>query len=427
MTSEKLPLNVAIIGCGGYAGYLIDRLEEVADTCRLVAVATRDPDSDTAQKIRAKGIAVYGNVDEMLRMLSPDECPAVIVPTSIDSHIGYAQKIVTQGFHVLLEKPPVAVIQDLEKLIELQNSSGKFIAVNFQYLFNPMTQSLKRRLQAGEFGAVRSVRARAVWCRPEAYFTRSCWCGKLQIDGRWVLDGTIGNPLAHLLAEALYLASTEPGMARPVRIKSELYHANAIDSEDTSCLRIKTANGATVFYCSSLCSNNTDSSNEPVFCDIHTERAVIELIDYYKVKITWNDGRVEEAETPGNNKHQDRQIMLKSLAQSLVKNEKPIITVEECRSYVTSWNGAFESFGAPVCLPKEAVDLFGSASRTVRCIRGIEELVQQACREEKLFFELGVNWACSGVEVDLTEYNRFPSNCETFIDMTEGETVSILR
>jgi len=225
------------------------------------------------------------------------------------------------------------------------------------------------------------------------------------VDGRWVLDGTIGNPLAHLLAESLYLATPAAGMATPTRVQAELYHGNIIESEDTSCLRIETKEGVPVFYCASLCSREMT----PMFCEIETEKADICLTDYFQLKIQWKDGRTEEAETPGNDNDQDRLIMLEALVTSLANKERPLITVEESRPYMLAWNGAFESFGTPAAIPESAIAAEINEMGPVRCISGFLEMAKNASCEMKLFSELGVDWASSGKPVDLIDYTQFPS------------------
>ena len=393
-----------MIGCGGYAAYLIERLAELPEVCELLAVTTPYPDDPSAQACRAKGIPVYNSADELMENISPKTCHAVLIPTSIDSHYEYACKAVKHGFHVLLEKPPVATIQDLDRLIDLQRESGKFIAVNFQHLYSATTQQLKGKLANGEFGAIRSVKAHALWQRSESYFSRSCWSGRLQINGRWVLDGTIGNPLAHLLAEALYLASPEPGMARPIRVESELYHANDIESDDTSTVRLATETGVSVFYCASLCGEK----NRPILCEIETDRATIRFHDHHRADILYRDGREEILENPSHDDHTDRRRMLAAVARKLLRAERPMITVEECRPYILALNGAFESAGRPAVVAG-AIGKKETEHGTVRCINGIEELSLKAVQRQQLFSELGVEWAKPGISIDLNGYNRFPS------------------
>lgn len=402
---NKQPLNVAIIGCGGYAGYLIDRLAELPEEWRLVAVTTRNPDNSVAKACYAKGIVVYSGADELLKNLSSVNCPVIIVPTSIESHCGYAKQMVDRGFHVLLEKPPVATVQDLDRLIELQHSSGRFISVNFQMLFSPLTQRLKMRIANGEFGEIKNVRAHALMMRPESYFARSYWSGCLEIDRQWVLDGTVGNPLAHLLAEALYLATSEPGMAIPAEIQAELYHANKIESEDTSCLRLKTTEGVPVVFIGSLCF----SGSSPLLCEIETERAVIRLFDYFRAEIAWKDGRIERDEMPKEDIHLPSRAMFKAVAGKLTKNEKPLITVDECRPYMLAWNGAFESFGIPAPVSFDAVYTEQTEHGTTRCIRNLQAVTEEAIKQKRLFSELGIEWAEPGQTVQLVDYSRFPS------------------
>ena len=416
MNSGNNILKLAMIGCGGYAGYLIDRLAELPEVCELLAVTTPDPDDSSAQACRAKGLPVYNSADELLDNVSPETCHAILVPTSIDSHYEYACKAVERGFHVLLEKPPVSTIQDLDRLIELQRKSGRFIAVNFQHLYSFATRRLKARLAAGEFGTIRSVRAHALWQRPESYFSRSFWSGRIRVNGKWVLDGTIGNPLAHLMAEALWLASPVPGMAVPIRVEAELYHANDIGSEDTSVVRIETAGGVPLFFCASLCAEE----QAPILCELETDRATIRLYDYHRAEILHRDGRKEMLEEPGHDDTTDRKAMIRAVARKLLDNKRPPVTVEECRPYMLAWNGAFESAGLPHPVAECFFDRKECEFGTMRFIPGIDALSQRAVREQRLFSELGVEWARAGTAVGLSGYGHFPSLNRALMDL-EGE------
>lgn len=411
--TEQSLLNVAMIGCGGYAALLAKWINEVPEFCRLTAVCTRRTDSDAALQLMAEGVQVYSDIDALLTGIGSAQCDAVMIPTSIESHFEYAKKVLEAGYHVLLEKPPVATIQDLDQLIELQKQSGRFIAVNFQYLYGHMTDVLKTRLASGEFGRVRSVKAHAIMRRSESYFNRSDWSGKLMVEGRWVLDGSVGNPFAHLMAEALYLATTEDGMAVPSLLQAELYHANDIESEDTSVVRLKTTEEVDVFYCTSLCGSKGVSA----CCIIETEQAVIELTNYFKAEICWRDGRIETIETPDYNDGHARRLMLKDFSVNLSEGSRPKITVEECRPFLLAWNGAFESAGIPTEIP-EAVILRAHSPEgknrfvnggAVRTLPEIDQLSSQALAGQTLFSELGVEWAVSGELIDLSKYEFFPA------------------
>lgn len=413
MTVNK-PMNLAMIGCGGYAAYLRGRIEELPEVCRLVAVTTRDLESPTARECRKAGLAVYQDVDEMLDALSPEECPAVVIPTSIESHFEYTETAVSKGFHVLLEKPPVATIQDLDRLIELQRLYGKWIAVNFQHLFNASTQSIKQRLFSGEFGAIKSVYASALWPRAETYFQRSSWSGKLKVDDRWVLDGTVGNPLAHLVAEALYLATTGPGMATPSTVQAELYHANAIESEDTSAMRVETTEGIELFFCASLASKN----RRDTACEIRAEKATIRLCDFCQVEVAFCGGRTEQQDFSEEDSGVfSRQGMIRSMIQSLRENQRPLITVEECRSYVLVWNGAFESAGIPAAIKPGFIKKEELDGKNFYCIPGMDRAIQEMVSANRLFSEVGVPWGVPGKVIEMDQYTHFPSVSSELIEM----------
>lgn len=420
----KAKLKLAMIGCGGYAGHLINGLSELPDLCELVAVTSLDPHDPAATVCRDKGMAVYNSAEELLENISDETVSAVVIPTSINSHYEYARMMVDRGFHVLLEKPPVSTIQDLDRLIDLQRKSGRFISVNFQNLYTSITVDLKERLASGEFGSIRKVSACACVVRPQTYFTRSHWSGLLQLDGNWILDGTVGNPLAHLLAESLYLATPAPGMATPSSIQAELYHANEIESEDTSCLRMETLEGVPVFFTATLCSNEITL----IVCEIATDLARIRITDYVQVEIEWNDGRTDQYELTGSdNPHRPMSIMLNSVIRDLHDHVRPQITVEECRPYMLAWNGAFESFGKPARIDAAFCSSIETEYGTVRCIKDIQASAQQASREHRLFSELNVAWANPGKLVHLNGYCCFPSVDEGLADRLGKDVCLVSR
>ena len=126
----------------------------------------------------------------------------------------------------------------------------------------------------------------AGWLRTDSYFNRAGWAGRLKVNGSWVLDGTINNPLAHMLANQLYFASSEPGkMAEPATVQAELYCGHDIQSEDTSSVRIITTDDVEIIFNATLCSDNEVGPIITTQC----EKATIEYADFNKAQITYND------------------------------------------------------------------------------------------------------------------------------------------
>ena len=74
-----------------------------------------------------------------------------------------------------------------------------------------------------------------------------------------VVDGALTNPFAHALATALAIDGSE-GAEDVGDLELELFHAFPIESDDTSCLRLRTARGTVVTVAVSLCA---PKRNEP--------------------------------------------------------------------------------------------------------------------------------------------------------------------
>jgi predicted dehydrogenase len=402
-------IRLAAIGTKGYAGYLLERLWELPELCRVVAATSRDGAShpNVANCVK-RGVRMFPNVDEMLAALDPDECDAVVCSTGIDSHYRYATQALKAGFHVLLEKPPVATIQELDALAELQRTTGRAVAIHFQWLYTDVNQRLKRLLASGQLGAIRRLRASAAWPRPVTYFQRTGWSGRLRSRDGWVLDGTIGNPLAHLLAQELFLATGRPGMAAPATMQAELYRANDIESEDTSCLRLFTDEGVEVFFCASLAS----ATHHDVLLEIETELATVRQVDFAETVVCYQDGREEAfAAAPASKTDYDKLVrrhMLTIILEALAAGAEQPLGIAACRPYQVAWNAAFDANGLPHPVNGKFKRTLVSEDQQQVAIKGIERTLERAFEQRRLFSELGVSWTKPGPVLDCRAYRFFP-------------------
>ena len=80
------------------------------------------------------------------------------------------------------------------------------------------------------------------WSRTVGYWNRSPWAGRRSLHGRPVIDGVATNPLAHAVATALAVVGCRR-LDEVESVDTDLYRANAIDSDDTSVVRIRTTRG----------------------------------------------------------------------------------------------------------------------------------------------------------------------------------------
>ncbi len=399
-------VRLAMIGAGGYAFNLIKWIWDIPDAITLVAVSSNPSrNSPGRTACQEKGIPVYDSPEKLLAGVK-GKADVVYVPTPINTHFSLTKKCIEMGFDVFLEKPPVATIQELDELIKFTSQKNKSVPIAFQYLYSSIVQQLKQQIVAGKYGKVKRVKGVAAWPRFDSYYSRSPWAGKLRLDGEWILDGTINNPLAHMLADQMYLASEKPNeMAQPVSVEAELYHGHNIESEDTSSLRIVTDKGVEILFNTTLCPQNKMDTLVTIEC----ERATIKYSAFAKAEIIFADGKVEKIEDNA----EKRTVMLKSLAQSYTDKKPYLVTLEMCRPFMLVVNGAFESCGKPHAIDKKFLTYSAeteSAGQTVKTvINGIDDLLKEADEKGKLFSELGAKWAVKSKKIDLQRYTQFPS------------------
>jgi predicted dehydrogenase len=403
---EQTMIKLAMIGAGGYAYELIKRILNLPDKIELVAVTSSPTRKSSGRSFcRGKGIPIYDDADQMLKNIK-GIADVIYIPAPIHKHFSLTTKCIDAGFDIFLEKPPVATIQELDELTRYVSKRGKRVPVAFQYLYSSIVQELKKRIVEGRYGQVKRVRGMAGWPRFDTYYHRSEWAGKLHINGEWVLDGTINNPLAHMLSDELYLASTKAGaMVEPVSVEAELYHGHDIESEDTSSLRIMTDKGVEILFNASLCS---DAKMDP-FVIIECEKAKIEYTGFCKATIMLENGEVDRI----NDDNEKRINMLVKLAEHYENGSPYPICLETCRPFTLVVNGAFESCGCPHSIDKEYLtfreqsDSNGGTIKTV--IKDIDHILRVAHENSKLFSEVGAAWAKKSHVFDLRGYKRFPT------------------
>jgi predicted dehydrogenase len=406
IVTEQAMIKLAMVGAGGYAYELIKRIWDLPDKIELVAVTSNPMRKSSGRSYcLSKGIPIYDDIDQLIENVK-GLADIIFIPSPIHTHFNLTRKCIAAGFDIFLEKPPVATIQDLDELTKYASKHGRIVPVAFQYLYSAIMQQLKKRIVEGRYGQVKRVRGMAGWPRFDTYYNRTGWAGKLHVNGQWVLDGTINNPLAHMLSDELYLASTKPGaMAEPVSVQAELYHGHDIESEDTSSLRIITDKGVEILFNASLCS---DAKMDPSII-IECEKARIEYVGFSKAKIVLENGNIDTIDDESDK----RVNMLTKMAEHYECGSPYPVSLETCRPFTLVVNGAFESCGYPHSINKkylscyEQSDLMGDTIKTV--IKDIDHVLRVAHENGKLFSEVGAVWAKKSSNFDLRGYKKFPT------------------
>ncbi|MBC2595978.1 Gfo/Idh/MocA family oxidoreductase [Ruficoccus amylovorans] len=392
--------KLAIVGCSGYAMELIKRIWMFRGEIELVAAFSPDLTLPEVALCEQRGVRVIDDFDSFIEYIE-HRVHAVMNPTPIHRHKEISIRCLQAGLPVWVEKPPVATLHEWDELREAARFYAKPVEVCFNALYLPSVRLVKDRLLQGEFGRMHRIRGVGAWARPRSYFTRSDWAGHLRVDGDWVLDGTINNPLAHLLCNCLYFGGAEAvSMARPVKMSARLWHANDIESEDTSSLRIITDTDVEIVTNMTLCSERMVAPE----MTIETEKADIVFRDFQDMDICWHDGKIEAFPSAREN----RLDMLETLCRSLFEEVMTPCPLECTRPFTEVVNAAFyqvlsRSEGCVPSVHPGALNRFVCTDGPCIGLCGIDQLVLDAYREGAMLDLPCASGESSRLDLELVE------------------------
>ena len=400
-------VRFAIVGIHGWGVVHLRDIEglEQEGLAELVAVSTRRPDrpSEKLDELRARGVRVYSDYRELLA--GEPELEVLSLPTPLHLHVPMALTCFERGVDVLLEKPPAALVQDVDRIAAAAEAHGRLCQVGFQCVSDPSAQELKRRILGGEIGAVREVIVQGYWRRTDAYYERSSWAGKVRVGDSWVLDGPLNNPLCHYVQEGLFLAGPDANStARPVSVQAELYRAHDIEGEDIACVRAELDGGARMLTYLTLCA----PKHNPPSVQVIGERG----------RAKWSPGRYEIETQAGREEHTSEgptDGLFRNLAAAVRSGEELISPVPTTRNVILHNNGCYASSGRVWRVPAEHVVRSVSTQeeeegQIATDVSGLMEAFERAAAERKLFSEIGVEWAVptKPVTTDFDEFDPSP-------------------
>ncbi|MEH3090037.1 MAG: PmoA family protein [Microbacterium arborescens] len=360
--------TLALVGVHGYGTVHLDNLRRIGDRVRLVAVADPRPPEPG---VLPEHTRVFADLPSLLA--ETDDIDVVIVATPLHTHLELARSVVDRGIDLYLEKPPVLTLADLRVLEEACARSGARVQVGFQSLGSRALAAFAEN--RFDLGPIRAIGAVGLWARDRAYWERSRWAGRRELDGRPVVDGVTTNPLAHATATALALAGTT-ARADITQVTADLYRANAIEGDDTSLLRLSTTRGIRITAGLTLCA---DDQVDP-YVEVHGRRRSARF--FYTEDVVEIDGRTERFE---------RDDLLENLLDHRDHGTPLLSPLAASGAFVA----VIDAVGRTT--PHEIDPAFvtprgeGPARRLV--VVGIEDAVRRAVDAEATFGELHLPWA----------------------------------
>jgi len=310
-------LRVGLIGGGGYGRVHVDGFLALQEQGQVQITALADPSPAILQALgEIPALATARPFLGYRELLAEGNLDAVVISAPIPLHEEITLAALERDLYVLLEKPPVPLLSQLERLIQADEHERVMVA--FQHVYSDLTQNLKHELVDGRIGRIQSIAAHGLWPRPTAYYTRSVWAGQLTWRGRPVVDGPCTNGMAHFINLALYLAGSQPEtFAMPVKLAGELYRARpGLPTYDTGCLSGHLEDGVRFFFGFS----HASEQHVPVQARIVGSQGALILTDDCE-SLRYDDGEVLFGDSGRN---ELRQAFVAFARGDAVQNKTPL-------------------------------------------------------------------------------------------------------
>jgi predicted dehydrogenase len=144
-------VNVGIIGYGYWGPNLVRNFFAAKDCC-VVAVA--DSRSERLQQLKLVFPTIAGVKDAKDIIYDPD-IDAVVIATPVSTHFNLAQKALSEGKHVLIEKPMTSSVEEAEILINLAEQKGVLLMVDHTFLYTGAVQKMRQVVDSQELGRIK--------------------------------------------------------------------------------------------------------------------------------------------------------------------------------------------------------------------------------------------------------------------------------
>ncbi|KFG01441.1 oxidoreductase [Streptomyces scabiei] len=377
-TPLSTPLPLVLAGARGHGRWHLENIRRLQDKgiVRLAGICELTPLG--ADEI-PDGLGTPEQSADFGALLDSTGAAIAVICTPIPTHTDLALTAARRGVHVLLEKPPAPSYAEFRRMADGVAEAGVVCQIGFQSLGSHAVPAIRKMVAQGLIGEVVGIGGAGAWARAEAYYRRAPWAGKRRLNGVDVIDGALTNPLAHAVATGLALA--DAGRAEDVTaIETELLRANDIESDDTSCVRITTADGGRITVAVTLCA---EDPGEPYNVVHGTSGRITFWYKQDRVLVQRAGHGPEEIEY-------HRTDLLENLVDHLVDGADLLVPPEVTGAFMKVVE-AIRVAPDPIALPAEAWHRLSDEDR--RVVDGIDGLVAAAADNLALYSELGASWA----------------------------------
>lgn len=395
------PPRYALIGATRIGAYHLAAIRAMEKDGLAHLNAVVDPVLANVSELRTNletdGVRCYLDHREMLREESALD--VIVIATPIPFHLQMTLDCLDRDAFIYLEKPPVPLVQQWEAMRAADKHQR--IGVGFQMISSSWVQKLKTAIIEGKLGRVREIRIGACWPRMDRYYQRNTAAGKMSHGGEPIFDGPATNAMAHLIHNAMFLASEQPGQyAAPVEITAELYRARPIESYDVACLRGRFASGVTF---SAALTHATEEA-WPYRFEVRGTGGWARVTEDSTVIESSSAPDVHAAETA---EHLVEKTHRQFAAFACGDEARPLTSLPDTRGYILATNGMLLSSGMIHSIEDRYRRRYQHGSEGGYDVAGLRSAVEASFETGKLFSELGLPWARSTSPVSVETLKTF--------------------
>lgn len=363
--------TVALAGISGYGRRHLHTLLRLhrAGQVALTGIVDRSFPPEIDPVLRDAGAAPERAVD-LTRLLGRAVPDTVVVATPPHTHHVLAGAALRAGASVYLEKPPVPLPEQLDELERL--AGGQRLEVGFQQT-RDVVDVVRATLERHPVGRLQRVTAFGALRRPDSYYARAKWAGRHWLGDAPVFDGSLFNPLAHVVHAALVLACQEDPEWCAEHVDAMLASVRDIEADDLAALRVSSPVGPVV---TAIGTTASDHVIEPSIALVGESGTVTVRHRDLRVRVSRAGRETEAYGVPGT-------PALERAVTDPHGVADPVADLAAVRPFVTVVAAAVELCPRPVRLRGTVEG--GDDPRT--CLPGIARTIRDAVRSGRILGE----------------------------------------
>lgn len=225
-----MTISIGILGCGRVVQKRYVEVFQKELSSAKVTIACDQVKKKADLVANLLGCEAAYNEDHLISAANLD---VVLICTESGKHYLHAMTALKAGKHVIVEKPPALIPEQILELEQIAKEKKLMFAVVFQNRFNPAMIKLKESFDMNRFGKIILSTIRLRWCRYQDYYEDG-W------HGTWKMDGGVINQQAIHHVDALQWVC---GNIEEV-CSNKGNMLNNLEAEDTMTALVKFKSGA---------------------------------------------------------------------------------------------------------------------------------------------------------------------------------------